>query len=512
VILSVGTDTSDLVVTNGYRVWQRSIPIGGNHFTKALTKQLQLTFAKAEHLKRNTRAAKPEDAKALFKAMKPVFGDLLMEVQTSIRYFRMNVDKEAHIKQVIALGSAMKLPGLRRYLEQNLDMPVSQLDGFRRLAGSAVLSAPTFKENVLSFGVCYGLALQGLGRSILRTNLLPQEINTARMIDEKKPWALAAATVLLLGFTVSYFGHWLPWYGATDSQYTKAFADVDGVVGRATAQKSAYATAESEYKTAIETGERLVGNVEGRMQLPELIRAINACLPQNDKDPEAQPENNSTRKDLMITSFGCWLKGDMSEWFTKEVRDEWQKANPGKEIAAEDVKSDGGAQEKPEGAGDAGGGPDGEVPPQGETAGGEGAERRPGYIVELRGHHFHNSDPKEPAGAPYVQQTLISALESGEVELPGEGGKPEKVRLRDLGIRYPTLVYSSELTDVPNPAYDKGDPASKQPPRLKKFDFYLQFWWEARPRSARLQKAADEKKKAAAAAEDGAAANGAPGE
>ena len=35
VIISLGTDTTDLVITNGYRVWQRSIPIGGNHFTKA---------------------------------------------------------------------------------------------------------------------------------------------------------------------------------------------------------------------------------------------------------------------------------------------------------------------------------------------------------------------------------------------------------------------------------------------------------------------------------------------
>ena len=51
VVLALGTETTDLVVTNGFRVWQRSIPLGGNHFTKQLTKELKLTFAKAEHLK-----------------------------------------------------------------------------------------------------------------------------------------------------------------------------------------------------------------------------------------------------------------------------------------------------------------------------------------------------------------------------------------------------------------------------------------------------------------------------
>ena len=84
-MLSLGSDVSDLVVTNGFKVWQRTINLGGNHFTKALTKQMKLTFAKAEHLKRN--AMKAEDPKAVFQAMRPVFGELLGEVQRSLAFF-----------------------------------------------------------------------------------------------------------------------------------------------------------------------------------------------------------------------------------------------------------------------------------------------------------------------------------------------------------------------------------------------------------------------------------------
>ena len=65
VLLSIGTDSSDLIVTNGFRIWQRSMPIGGNHFTRQLTKDLKLTFAKAEHLKRNAREA--VDPKLIFQ-------------------------------------------------------------------------------------------------------------------------------------------------------------------------------------------------------------------------------------------------------------------------------------------------------------------------------------------------------------------------------------------------------------------------------------------------------------
>src|SRR6266513_1574982 len=113
IVLSIGTDTTDLVVTNGYRVWQRNIPLGGNHFTKQLSKELKLTFAKAEHLKRNPKQA--EDPKAIFQAMRPVFADMVTEVQRSIGFFQ-SLDRKAKISSVVMLGNTVKLPGLVQYL------------------------------------------------------------------------------------------------------------------------------------------------------------------------------------------------------------------------------------------------------------------------------------------------------------------------------------------------------------------------------------------------------------
>ncbi len=53
IILDMGADNTTLVVTNGAKIWIRNVPVGGNHFTRALTKEMKLTFAKAEHLKCN---------------------------------------------------------------------------------------------------------------------------------------------------------------------------------------------------------------------------------------------------------------------------------------------------------------------------------------------------------------------------------------------------------------------------------------------------------------------------
>jgi type IV pilus assembly protein PilM len=204
VALDIGADSSNLVVTDGERIiWQRPIPLGGNHFTRALTKDLKLTFAKAEHTKRN--AAKSPELKKILLALKPVLNDFVGEVQRSLGYFT-NTHRDATIQYLIGLGNAFRLPGLQKFLQEKLQLEVRKLSRLQRINGEGVLDAPQFKENVLSFAVAYGLALQGLRLTRLHTNLLPQEIQRERLVRAKKPWAAAAAAALILAAAGLTFG------------------------------------------------------------------------------------------------------------------------------------------------------------------------------------------------------------------------------------------------------------------------------------------------------------------
>jgi type IV pilus assembly protein PilM len=204
VALDIGTDNSSLIITDGDRIiWQRPIPIGGNHFTRALTKEMKLTFAKAEHLKRN--AAKSPDLAIILKALKPVLTDFVNEVQRSLGYFT-NTHRDAHIAFMVGLGSAFRLPGLQKFLAEKLGLEVRRPNALERLSGESVVSAPAFVEHLLTFPVAYGLCLQGLNLARLTTNLLPQEIRMDRMIRAKKPWSVAAAAAMLLGVGVVSLG------------------------------------------------------------------------------------------------------------------------------------------------------------------------------------------------------------------------------------------------------------------------------------------------------------------
>ena len=99
---------------------------------------------------------------------------------------------------MIGLGNAFRLPGLQKYLQEKLQLEVRKFTKLARVEGEEVTSAPTFIENLPSFAVAYGLALQGLNTTRLTTNLLPYEVHMERLVRGKKPWAVTAAACLLL--------------------------------------------------------------------------------------------------------------------------------------------------------------------------------------------------------------------------------------------------------------------------------------------------------------------------
>ena len=277
VLLDIGADNTDLIISDGTRIWQRNVPIGGNHFTRALTKELKLTFAKAEHLKRN--ATKAPDPKAVFTAMRGIFNDFASEVNRSIGFYS-SVNRQAKIIKVVGLGNGFKLPGLQKFLQQNLNgLEVEKLEEFTKLIGDEVKGAPQFVENLPSFGVSYGLALQGLGRSQLRTNLLPPEIEQVRILRRKKPWALAASALLMLGFSALFLGDYKAYAAVVNDPFKQAVERAKNVSKTGAGFTSAYASAKTEFETKLKEGQSLVVGDEQRATWPKFLKVVNDCLP-----------------------------------------------------------------------------------------------------------------------------------------------------------------------------------------------------------------------------------------
>jgi type IV pilus assembly protein PilM len=277
VALDIGADSSNLVITDGGRViWQRPIPLGGNHFTRALTKDLKLTFAKAEHVKRT--AVKSPDLRKILAALKPVLNDFVSEVQRSLGYFT-NTHRDAQVKYMIGLGNAFRLPGLQKYLQEKLQLEVRKLQRVQRLAGESVTAAPQLVENLPSFAVAYGLALQGLDEGKVRTNLLPHEIRFERLVRAKKPWAAAAAAALVLAVGSLTFGYSVEWRTIENDGVKKALEAGKKVIdekNRIRGEWDGFDRKVTESKIAVR---HIAAGVDERFNWNLLYKYINDALP-----------------------------------------------------------------------------------------------------------------------------------------------------------------------------------------------------------------------------------------
>jgi len=203
IVLDIGADNTDLVICTPNGLWTRTVPIGGNAFTEALVKSFKLSFSKAESLKRT--AATSKYARQIFQAMRPIFADLVQELQRSIGFYS-STHRDASVDRVVGVGNAFLLPGLQKYLQQNLGINVERPEAFKKATRAAEAgSEDALREQILAFFTAYGLALQGLDKTKVTSSLLPTEIAKQVTWRKKRPAFAAAAACLVLAGGLIWF-------------------------------------------------------------------------------------------------------------------------------------------------------------------------------------------------------------------------------------------------------------------------------------------------------------------
>ncbi len=417
IMLDMGTDNTTLMVSNGEKIWIRNVPVGGNHFTRALTKEMKLTFAKAEHLKCN--ATKSPDPRAVFQALRPVFNDYVSEIQRSIGYFS-SVNRDAKISKIVGVGNGFKLAGLQKFLQQNLQYDVERIETFDAVVGDTVLNAPVFQENIMTFAVPYGLALQTLRLTKLRTTLLPKEIAVARKIRRKKPWAVATAATVLCGLATSVAGYANAAAKVNAERFGEVESSADSFKSALGSGQSTYDSARGTHDGLVEKGTHLVSYLDHRELWAELYRGINEALPravglQLDEDDLTKiPRVN-------VRSLTAQRYSDLKTWFDG-LREQ------DKNFLTEDEQTNG---------------------PTGE-----------GYVMTLMCEHYYAPEDRLGGGVIFVRDTLVQNLRKPFIQQGDNFQGPVPVSI--LGISHPVI------TDNPPPVkvelYENGVPKTGDSP------------------------------------------------
>lgn len=212
ILVDVGTTSTDLIICEAGRVWIRTFPIGGHTFTEAIVSAFKVSYPKAEEIKK--KAEESQHARQVFQAMRPVFTDLAQDIQRSIGYYA-NLHKDSKLERLIGIGSTFQLPGIRKFLKQQLGIEVYRVEQFKRVNTDSLKDeerARKFNERSVSLATAYGLALQGLTMGTISANLMPVNVIRETMWQGKVKWfglaaglAVAASAAMFIRPTLDYF-------------------------------------------------------------------------------------------------------------------------------------------------------------------------------------------------------------------------------------------------------------------------------------------------------------------
>jgi type IV pilus assembly protein PilM len=161
-LLNIGASTMNVNVVKGSNtVFQRDIAAGGNQYTDAIQKDLNLSFEQAEALKKGEQVegASPEGLHPILQA---VSENIAMEIQKTFDFFRAT-SQEDRIDQIFLSGGTAKIHGLRDLLQDRFG-PVELLNPFLNVTYSEKDFNPDYIEDIApSAAIAVGLAARRVG-------------------------------------------------------------------------------------------------------------------------------------------------------------------------------------------------------------------------------------------------------------------------------------------------------------------------------------------------------------
>ena len=162
-ILNAGASAININILSGSQsVFTRDVSMGGNAFTEAVQKELNLPYESAEQLKKgqDVDGATYEDARAVLRAMTD---NVLLEVEKTFDFFKATASSD-RIDRIMLSGGASRVEGFAESLRERFGTEVEPFDPFRQVACDASKVGVDNVDDVAAVAaVAMGLALRKVG-------------------------------------------------------------------------------------------------------------------------------------------------------------------------------------------------------------------------------------------------------------------------------------------------------------------------------------------------------------
>ena len=162
-LLNIGASIMNINILKGSTsIFNRDIAVGGNQYTDAIQKDLNLSFDQAESLKRGTRVegAAPENLPPILQA---VSENIALEIQKTFDFFKAT-SSEDRIDRIMLSGGTAKLRSLQDLLSDRFEAGTEVMNPFNSVTYNPRQFDPDYINEIgPQAAIAVGLATRKVG-------------------------------------------------------------------------------------------------------------------------------------------------------------------------------------------------------------------------------------------------------------------------------------------------------------------------------------------------------------
>ena len=209
VILDIGARTTSLVIVEGDKLYNRSIPVAGNAITKEISAALGCSLEEAELVKfekgyvsvGGVTEDEDEVADRVSKVCRAVMTRLNAEITRSINFYRSQQQGGTPAKLYLTGGTSL-LPQADQFFAESLGIEVELFNPFESIAAGPAVDADALGTDAALLGVTAGLAQREAGAARFEINLLPPSIVSARAEKARIPVLAAGGAMIVVALVL----------------------------------------------------------------------------------------------------------------------------------------------------------------------------------------------------------------------------------------------------------------------------------------------------------------------
>ena len=338
VVLDIGSKTTNLILIEGEKIYNRSIPVAGNTITKEIAQTFGCSFEEAEQLKIErgyvALGGVTEDADEITdrvsKVVRTVLTRLHAEISRSINFYRSQQGGAAP-SRLFLTGGSVRLPQLDQFFMESLQVNVEYLNPFTAVRVGGKVNAAALESDAFTLVESVGLALRQTDvPGLIRLNLMPPELVAQARNVRRIPFLAVGAAGLLgalgLGIVLQ----------SRECDIAKAqLEEVQSQNGKLEQLEKKLKAAQALEKAEQESCDELQKLMRSRTAVLERVRAVRASLLPGmwiskwEHVPPSEADDSDGLEGVKIVVCG-WRDSMATE--LKKWKVDWEKLHPDRKL------------------------------------------------------------------------------------------------------------------------------------------------------------------------------------